>query len=191
MSTKSSKRQKEEDREDGTLSSLGALVRGWAPVIVGLVVVVGAGLWFGGLIPAGGGDDRSTPSTRAASSSKSSSSTSWDQALPSFITNSPTEVQEAYAFVAANPDDAQYIPCYCGCGEHSGHRWVRDCFVKEWTATGIKYDDHGSGCDICVNIALELKNGLAKGQTLPAIRKTVDSKYSKFGGGTDTPLPPS
>ncbi len=180
-------------RRDGGHHTTGAspasLIRGWLPVIAGLVVVVGAGLWFGGLLPMGsGGDDGSKgPAARAASSSSSS----WDQTLPDFISSAPAEVQEAYAFVAAPPSETQYIPCYCGCGEHSGHRWVRDCFVKDWSQSGITYDAHGSGCDICVNIALEVKNGLAKGQSLSTIRKTVDSKYASIGAGTDTPLPPS
>ncbi len=192
MSTKSRKRDARDD--GGGDTGLAALLRGWLPVIVGLVVVVGAGLWFGGLIPTGtGGSDGSTASAaRAVSSSASkSSSTSWSETLPAFISSAPTQVQEAYAFVAAHTSETQYVPCYCGCGEHSGHRWVRDCFVKDWTASGVTYDAHGSGCDICVNIALEVKNGLAKGQSLSAIRKTVDSKYSSVGAGTDTPLPPS
>ena len=172
-----------EDRGDNDAMTL---IRGWLPVIVGLVVVVGAGLWFGGLIPTGsGGDDGSTaPAARAESSSSK-------QSLPAFITGAPAQVQQAYTFVAIHTNETQYVPCYCGCGEHSGHRWVRDCFVKDWTASGVTYDDHGSGCDICVDIALEVKSGLAKGQSLATIRKTVDSKYSSAGGGTDTPLPPS
>jgi branched-chain amino acid transport system ATP-binding protein len=99
-------------------------------------------------------------------------------------------VQEAYTYAAAHGDEMTYMPCYCGCGDHSGHRWVRDCFVKEWATGGIKYEPHGSGCDVCVSIALDVKAGLAKGQSLSAIRKYVDAKYSKLGPGTNTPLPP-
>ena len=189
MSTK----RRAPSREDRGDNDALTLIRGWAPLIVGLVVVVGAGLWFGGLIPtgSGGGDEGTASAARAAArSSSSSSSSSSNHTLPGFISRAPGQVQEAYAFVAAHTGETQYIQCYCGCGEHSGHRWVRDCFVKDWTASGVTYDDHGSGCDICVNIALEVKSGLAKGQTLAAIRKTVDSKYSSAGGGTDTPLPP-
>jgi len=185
MSAKNQRRRLADSTSSDAASDAAALIRGWLPVIVGLVVVVGAGLWFGGFIPTGTGENNGD----AASAARGTSS--WNQTLPSFISSAPTEVQEAYAFVAANPNETQYIPCYCGCGEHSGHRWIRDCFVKDWTASGITYDAHGSGCDICVNIALELKNGLAKGQSLATIRKTVDSKYSTYGGGTDTPLPPS
>jgi len=161
-------------------------------VIASLVVVVGAGLWFGGLIPTrGGGSDAGTASAARPASSSSSGSTSSGQAVPSFIRTASAEVQEAYAFVAAHPTETQYMPCYCGCGEHSGHRWVRDCFVKNWSQSGVTYDAHGSGCDICVNIALDVKSGLAKGQSLTAIRKAIDAKYSDVGPGTNTPLPPT
>ncbi|TAK57220.1 MAG: hypothetical protein EPO22_12585 [Dehalococcoidia bacterium] len=187
MSIKGRKQQKEGYAGDDAVTAIGSSIRSWLPAVIGLVVVVGAGLWFAGIVPTGSGDDGSiAPAARAASSSSSSS-----QSMPSFISSAPAQVQEAYAFVAAHTGETQYIPCYCGCGEHSGHRWVRDCFVRDVTSTGITYDDHGSGCDICVNIALEVKSGLAKGQPLSAIRKTVDSKYSGAGGGTDTPLPPS
>jgi hypothetical protein len=189
MSTKGSKKSGRRpvpaSRDEGGFAALGSAMRDWLPVIVGLVVVVGAGLWFSGLIPAGTGS--SSEGTVSDASDASSSS----QSLPSFITNSPGDVQQAYTFVAAHPDETQYIPCYCGCGEHSGHRWIRDCFVKDYTASGITYDEHGSGCDICVNIALALKDGLAKGQSLATIRKTVDNMYSSVGPPTDTPLPPA
>jgi len=189
MSAKHQRRRQADSRSGDAVSDRAALIRGWLPVIAGLVVVVGAGLWFGGLIPAGSNDGGKTAS--AVRGASSSSSSSWNQTLPDFISSAPAEVQEAYAFVAAHTSETQYIPCYCGCGEHSGHRWVRDCFVRDWSQSGITYDAHGSGCDICVNIALEVKNGLAKGQSLSAIRKTVDSKYASVGAGTNTPLPPS
>ena len=184
MSAKKPRRAQADARGGDALSDVASLARGWLPVIVGLAVVVGAGLWFGGLIPTGADDTGG----RASAAPGASSST---QSLPSFISDAPAEVQQAYTFVAAHPDETQYVPCYCGCGEHSGHRWIRDCFVKDYTASGVTYDEHGSGCDICVNIALEVKNGLAKGQSLAAIRKTVDDKYSSVGPPTDTPLPPA
>jgi len=112
------------------------------------------------------------------------------QALPAFLTSATERVRSAYTFAASHGAELAYIPCYCGCGQHSGHRDVRDCFIKSQTAAGITYDDHGSGCDICVSIVLDVKSKLGDGQSLAATRKFIDARYSKIGPGTNTPLPP-
>jgi hypothetical protein len=172
--------------ESGTAPS-GAATRlwSWLPVIVGLSVVVATGLWFGGLLPSRSGAERQSATTALVTGAAPS-----NQPMPDFISSATPRVQEAYTYAAAHGDELQQMPCYCGCGVHSGHRWVRDCFVKDWTASGIKFEAHGSGCDVCVSIALDVKNGLGNGQSIAAVRKFIDSKYSKIGPGTNTPPPP-
>ncbi len=171
-------------RDAGRLDAL-ALLRGMSPVLLGLAVVAVAAGGFVGwrLLDSGGGEDRSASVAAAGAAGT-------QQKLPSFVASAPARVQDAYTFIAAGSEEATFIPCYCGCGPHSGHRWIRDCFVKDWTSTGIVYDEHGSGCDICVTIALTLKKGLGDGQSLASIRKGIDAKYGQLAPPTDTPLPP-
>lgn len=162
-------------------------LRSILPMFVGAIAIVGVGLWFGGLLPAGGAGEHAD----APPASVSQATPSVQQTLPQFIAAAAPRVREAYEFAAGHGADLAFIPCYCGCGEHSGHRNVRDCFVKQQTLSGITYDDHGSGCDICVSIVLDVKKMQGEGQSLAATRKSIDVKYGKIGPGTDTPLPPA
>ena len=161
-----------------------ALLGSLSPVLLGLAVVAVIAIGFAGwrLLDSDGSGDRS-----AAVAAGGGAGT--QQKLPSFVTSGPARVREAYTFIAAGGDEATFIPCYCGCGEHSGHRWIRDCFVKDWTSTGVVFDRHGADCDICVTIALTLKKGLADGQKLASIRKGIDARYGELAPPTDTPLP--
>lgn len=161
-------------------------LRAALPVIVGAIVVLAVGLWFSGLLPSSGGGDASGPPLAAQSSQPSSASP--DQ-VPAFVTDTP-RIREAYAFAVAHSADLGYIPCYCGCGEHSGHRNVRDCFIKQMVGSTVVYEKHGSTCDVCVSIVLDVKKMTGEGQSLAATRSYIDGKYSKIGPGTDTPLPP-
>jgi hypothetical protein len=99
-------------------------------------------------------------------------------------------VREAYDFAATHGAQLSYIPCYCGCGGHSGHRNVRDCFIKNRSASGITYEEHGSQCDVCVSIVLDAKEMLARGDTLAMVRAAIDEAYADVGPATDTALPP-
>ena len=165
-------------------AGLAARARGFLPLAAGAVLVIGAGLWFGGLFPGGGSSSPNVP----AAAMRDPHTT--PESLPQFIADAPDRVREAYAFAATAGADLVYIPCYCGCGEHSGHRYVLDCFIKHETASGIEYDSHGSGCDVCVGIVLDAKQKLAEGQTLSQVRRFIDAKWSSAGPGTNTPLPP-
>jgi len=101
------------------------------------------------------------------------------------------ELRNAYQFAVDRPDVLMYLPCYCGCALHEGHRSNLDCFIKGIDGAGaLLFDDHASGCEICVNIALDAKRLLAEGKPLPEIRKAIDQAYDKVGPGTNTPLPP-
>jgi len=103
--------------------------------------------------------------------------------LPSYAyTNSIT--LKAYQYATEHPDVLEQIPCYCGCGGHSGHRFLRDCFIKD----DMTYDEHGSFCDICIGEAIKVQAYLASGKTLREARTLIDEEYSKIGGDrTNTP----
>ncbi len=102
--------------------------------------------------------------------------------MPAAVMAAPGVVSEAYRFAAANPDILSQIPCYCGCGG-MGHRSNYNCF---WQNDG-SVDTHALGCGICVDIAQDVRRGLAQGQSLQAIRLQIDADYSRFGPATDTP----
>lgn len=152
--------------------------RNWLYLVFSAAMVVVIGL--GTVLVFGGGSPQPQPSSPPPQASTSS--------LPSWIQRASLQVREAYVYAAERPETVSYIPCYCGCGQHSGHRSVQDCFVAKRNADGsITYDQHGAGCDMCVDIVLMTKNMVGKGDALTAVRKAVDSKYSYLGPSTNTP----
>jgi len=90
-----------------------------------------------------------------------------------------------YTYATKHPDVLEQIPCYCGCGGHSGHRFLRDCFIHDdWT-----YEEHARYCDVCIGEALKVQNYLASGKTLKEARTLIDNEYGpKYTDGkTKTP----
>ena len=53
----------------------------------------------------------------------------------------------------------------------------------------IIFDDHARNCGICIDITQDVMILKGQGKLPSAIRAFIDEKYSKFGPGTDTPLP--
>lgn len=91
----------------------------------------------------------------------------------------------AYTYATNHPDVLEQIPCYCGCGGHSGHRFLRDCFIHDdWN-----YDEHARYCDVCIGEAMKVQNYLAAGKTLKEARALIDQEYGpKYADGrTSTP----
>jgi len=90
-----------------------------------------------------------------------------------------------YTYATKHPDMLEQIPCYCGCGGHSGHRFLRDCFIHDdWT-----YEEHARYCDVCIGEALKVQNYLASGKTIKEARALIDNEYGpKYEEGrTKTP----
>lgn len=109
--------------------------------------------------------------------------------LPDFVSNAPQTVQVAYRFAIEHPDMLTYQPCYCGCGA-MGHLNNLDCFIQDVDESGIiTFDNHASGCGICVDIALDVKRLSEEGKSPLEIRHYVDATYGSFGPSTDTPMP--
>lgn len=102
--------------------------------------------------------------------------------LPSYAYTNPLTLK-AYRYATEHPDILEQIPCYCGCGGHSGHRWLRDCYIHDdWT-----YDEHASFCDVCIGEAIKVQDYLASGMTLKEARAKIDAEYSVKGDRTNTP----
>lgn len=109
--------------------------------------------------------------------------------LPAFA-KADARIQSAYLYAFENPQILEKIPCYCGCyipaAMHDGfeHRNNKNCFIKD-DGSWVK---HGSECDVCINIALDVKDGLSQGLSIKQVRDKIDYKYGRFGAvPTNTP----
>ncbi|MBI4287606.1 MAG: hypothetical protein HY671_04140 [Chloroflexi bacterium] len=144
--------------------------------VIGLVVSL-VSFAGGGGSPTGGATQNSGPLAQYAS-------------LPIWLSRAPFSTQEAYAYAAQHPETLNYVPCYCGCGLHSGHRNNRECFVSSGTGANVAWDRHGADCAMCIDIAMMTKKMLAQGKTLAQARQAVVEKYSSIGPATNTPPVP-
>ncbi|GEK32937.1 PCYCGC motif-containing (lipo)protein [Kurthia sibirica] len=110
--------------------------------------------------------------------------------LPSFL-HKKEELQQVYLAVGQSPELLENIPCYCGCGETANHKSSVNCFIKEYKiADAIVWDDHGTRCDVCVNIAVEAINLQQEGKAVKEIRTIIDEKYKEgFAAPTPTKNP--
>lgn len=110
---------------------------------------------------------------------------------PSFLKGQSEQIRLVYAAAGKATDILQWMPCYCGCGESAGHRSNMNCFIKEKGSDGsIVWDDHGTRCGVCLQIAVESIKLKQEGKTLKEIRAAIDDKYRKgYAKPTDTPMP--
>ncbi|OXM87365.1 PCYCGC motif-containing (lipo)protein [Paenibacillus rigui] len=113
------------------------------------------------------------------------------QVLPSFLDKKDPQMKQIYQLAASHADLLQWIPCYCGCGESAGHQSNQNCFVKEIRQDGsVVWDDHGTRCNVCLEIAVYSVKMKQEGKTDKEIRSFIDSKYQKgYASPTKTPMP--
>jgi len=117
------------------------------------------------------------------------SSSSQESKLPEFVQNSPSRVKTAYEYAIAHPDELAKYPCYCGCGA-MGHTSNLSCYISDQAADGtLTFDNHATGCGICVDITQDVMHLRDQGKSSPEIRAYIDAQYSPFGPSTNTPLP--
>ena len=155
--------------------------RTWLYVAIGVGLV---GLIFSLVSFAGGGG------SSGGSGSQGSGPLAQFASLPGWLARSPNSTQEAYAYAVAHPETLNYIPCYCGCGLHAGHRSNRECFVASGAGANVVFDNHGADCAMCIDIAMMTKKMIAQGKALTEVRAAVTDKYSSLGPATNTPPVP-
>lgn len=111
--------------------------------------------------------------------------------LPSFLDNQDPQIVAAYKVAAANRELLKVIPCYCGCGESAYHQHNGNCFIKEEKEDGsIVWDDHGTRCGVCMEIAVVSAKMKLDGKTDKEIRTFIDDTYKDgYGKPTPTPMP--
>jgi hypothetical protein len=105
----------------------------------------------------------------------------------------PREVVAAvFEFAARHPEVLQYMPCYCGC-ELIGHGANHDCFVKSRDAAGrVEWNDHGTHCTVCIDVARDAMLMFNSGVSVPQIRTAIDQKWgTRASTQTPTPQPPA
>ena len=111
--------------------------------------------------------------------------------LPSFLDGLDPMIAQVYTIAAANRDLLASIPCYCGCGEEAGHQHNGNCFIKEERADGsIVWDDHGTRCGVCLEIAVVSSKMKTEGKSVEEIRRIIDDTYKEgYAIPTPTPMP--
>lgn len=111
--------------------------------------------------------------------------------LPSFLDNQSPEVVLAYTAASKLEDTLQWIPCFCGCGESAGHKSNLNCFIHEVREDGTAlWDDHGTRCGVCIQIALTAAQLKQQGKSNLEIRQFIDQQYSSgYAKPTNTPMP--
>ena len=80
------------------------------------------------------------------------------------------KARAAYQTAKDIPEVLEQLPCFCGCMMNMGHKNNLFCFM----------DQHGSGCDICEDIALDARDMHAKGLPISQIQENIRAKYSRF-----------
>ncbi|MBM7604281.1 bacterioferritin-associated ferredoxin [Metabacillus crassostreae] len=109
--------------------------------------------------------------------------------LPTFLNDKPENMQVIYQAASQHKDLLEKIPCYCGCGESANHKSSYDCFVFENKEDGnIIWDDHGTKCGVCLEIAAQSIVDFQEGKSVKDIRSKIDEMY-KEGYSTPTPTP--
>lgn len=107
--------------------------------------------------------------------------------LPTFLDSQPEDIRLVYEVAGQATDILEWIPCYCGCGESAGHRSNLNCFIAEKRDDGsVVWDDHGTRCQVCLEIAVESVQMYQQGKSLKEIRQAIDAKYEE-GYATPTP----
>ncbi|TBL68551.1 PCYCGC motif-containing (lipo)protein [Paenibacillus thalictri] len=113
------------------------------------------------------------------------------QAMPDFLKNQKDEIRLVYQLAAQNTDMLKWMPCYCGCGESAGHQSNQNCFIKEVLPDGsVVWDDHGTRCVTCMEIAVTAAKLKQDGKSAKEIRQFIDATYQKgYAKPTNTPMP--
>ena len=87
---------------------------------------------------------------------------------------------EHYRFIEQHRELAEQVACYCGCAKTLGHRFLRDCFVRD----DGRLDAHAQGCGVCLAEANEVARLAGEGASAAIIAAGVDAMFSESGPST-------
>src|SRR5437870_3424523 len=80
---------------------------------------------------------------------------------------SDEKTRAAYQVAKDIPEVLEQLPCFCGCMTSFGHKNNLFCFK----------DQHGSGCNICQDIALEARDMHNKGFSIERIKDVIREHF--------------
>jgi hypothetical protein len=86
---------------------------------------------------------------------------------PSYFSKDP-KAQSAYQVAKDIPEVLAEMPCFCGCMMALGHESNLFCFR----------DEHGSGCNICEDVALQARDLHKQGLSIDQIQERVRESFS-------------
>ncbi|PAQ13424.1 hypothetical protein CD798_15135 [Bacillaceae bacterium SAOS 7] len=110
--------------------------------------------------------------------------------MPNFLQDKDDQMKTIYLAAAKNPEVLESMPCYCGCGDSAGHKSNLNCFVADINEEKVVWDDHGTRCGVCLEIAAESVLMHKQGKSLKDIRDYIDDKYNEgYAEPTPTPMP--
>src|SRR5437016_10846687 len=85
---------------------------------------------------------------------------------PNYFSKDP-KARAAYEVAKDMPEVLAELPCFCGCMTALGHESNLFCFK----------DEHGSGCSICEDIALEARDMHNKGFSIERIKDVIREHF--------------
>ena len=116
--------------------------------------------------------------------------TSSAKEMPTFLNDKNDDMKAVYLAAAQHPDILASMPCYCGCGDSAGHKSNLNCFVADISKDKVVWDDHGTRCGVCLEIAAESILMSKDGKSLKEIRQYIDENYKEgYAKPTPTPMP--
>jgi Protein of unknown function with PCYCGC motif len=83
---------------------------------------------------------------------------------------SDAKTRAAYQVAKDIPEVLEQLPCFCGCMSSFGHKNNLFCFK----------DQHGSGCEICQDIALDASKMHDQGMSITQIQDNIKAKYARY-----------
>ncbi len=111
--------------------------------------------------------------------------------LPTFLEGKQENIRLVYQVAGQSTEILEWMPCYCRCGESSGHKSNLNCFIQEKREDGsIVWDDHGTRCLVCLEIAVQSAKMHQDGKSLKEIRQVIDETYKEgYAKPTPTDMP--
>ncbi|WP_181347287.1 PCYCGC motif-containing (lipo)protein [Thalassobacillus sp. CUG 92003] len=110
------------------------------------------------------------------------------EVLPSFLEGKSEDMQAIYQASAEHEALLTKMPCYCGCGESAGHKSNYNCFVDERSDEEVVWDDHGTKCGVCLEIAAQAVLDYRDGESIEDIRSDIEKTYQEdYAEPTPTP----
>ena len=91
-----------------------------------------------------------------------------DVLSPALFTDERTRA--AYQTAKDIPEVLEQLPCFCGCMSSFGHKNNLFCFK----------DEHGSGCTLCQDIALDARKLHDQGLPIAQIQENIRAKYARY-----------